>query len=173
MLRLRSRANARTRARKVCGVNLLALLLAAGVVTSGCGRQSGPDRAPAACTGGLASQRGADLKAALAKAPGAVALPDGTRISDCLAHDSDSGDIQTVGSTLLSVTQQLVDAAQGAHPGASLVQLGYLIGAAHRGAARGQGVTDELVRRLDQELQDVDVRATAYRTGEHAGRSSG
>jgi hypothetical protein len=165
--RLPSRANARTRATKVCAFGVIALLAAA------CGRQSGLDKAPAACVGGLASERVASLRASLAKAPGQVTLPDGTRISDCLAHDSSSGDIQTVGSTLLSVAQDLVDASQRRRSDVALTELGYLIGAAHRGASRAQGVADELVRRLDQELQDVDMNAPAYRAGERAGRSSG
>ena len=165
--RLWPRANARTQARNVCGLVLIALAVGA------CGRHTGLDRAPSACVDGLASHRVAELRAALAKAPGAVALPDGTRISDCLAHDSDSGDIETVGSMLLGVTQQLADKARRVSTDPTLTELGYLIGAAHRGAARAQGVADELVRRLDQELQGVDVRATAYRTGERAGRTSG
>jgi hypothetical protein len=151
----------------MCGFVLIALLVGA------CGRQTGLDRAPAACVDGLASQRVADLRAALAKAPAAVALPDGTLISDCLAHDSDSGDIQTVGSTLLGVAEQLGDKARRAPSDTTLTQLGYLIGAAHRGAVRAQGVADELVRRLDQELQGVDVGGAAYSTGERAGRSGG
>jgi hypothetical protein len=115
----------------------------------------------------------AALRAALAKAPGQVALPDGTLISDCLAHDSDSGELQTIGSTMLSAVEKLAGAAQGAPDGPAATQLGYLIGAAHRGAARAQGVADELVRRLDQELLDVDVGSSAYRAGERAGRSTG
>jgi hypothetical protein len=154
-------------------LGLAALLLAAGIAGAGCARHSGEDHAPAACTGGLASERVAALRSALAKAPGPVALPDGTRISDCLAHDSGSGDIQTVGSTLLSVTEKLAAAMSSAPGGPAATQLGYLIGAAHRGAARAQGVDDELMRRLDQELLEVDTGSTAYRTGERAGRATG
>jgi len=165
--RLPSRANARTRLAKVCAFGAVALLVAA------CGRESGLDKAPAACVGGLASARVANLRAALTRAPGQVALAGGTRISDCLAHDLSSGDLQTVGSTLLAVTQQLADASQRRRSAAPLTQLGYLIGAAHRGAARGQGGADELVRRLDQELSDVDVSSPAYEEGEKAGRAAG
>jgi hypothetical protein len=151
----------------MCAFGVIALFVAA------CGRETGLDKAPAACVGGLASQRVAALRAALLKAPGPVALSDGTRISDCLAHDSSSGDIQTVGSTLLTVTQDLADASKRRRSDVALTELGYLIGAAHRGAARAQGVADELVRRLDQELQDVDVSAPAYLAGERAGQADG
>jgi hypothetical protein len=151
----------------MCALGVIALLVGA------CGRQSGLDHAPGACVNGLASERVADMHSALAKAPGPVALSGGIRISDCLAHDSSSGEIQTVGSTLLSVTQDLVDASKRRRSDVALTELGYLIGAAHRGAARAQGVADELVRRLDQELQDVDVNAPAYQAGERAGRAGG
>jgi hypothetical protein len=151
----------------MCAFGAIALL---ALGSAGCGRHTGLENAPAACVGGLASERVANLRAALTKAPGAVALADGTRISDCLAHDPSSGDIQTVGATYLTVVQQLADAG---HSDAALTQLGYLVGAAHRGAARSQGVADELVRRLDQELAGVDVNAPAYQAGERAGRAGG
>jgi hypothetical protein len=154
----------------MCAACIFAVML---VVGAGCARHSGLDHAPAACIGGVPSDRVAELRAALAKAPGAVALPDGTRISDCLAHDSGSGDIQTVGATLLTVTEDLAGATGRRRSDVALTELGYLIGAAHRGAAGAQGVADELVRRLDQELLDVDVHSAAYRTGERAGRAGG
>lgn len=157
---------------RVCALALAALILAASLLFTACSRHTGPDRAPEACAGGIASERVAALRTALARAPGPVALADGTRISDCLAHDADSGDIETVGSTMLSVTERLVDSAAGGDTRA-LTQLGYLIGAAERGAVRAQGVNDELVRRLDQELQDTEVASPAYRAGERAGRSTG
>jgi hypothetical protein len=148
------------------------LILAAGLLFAACSRHSGAEKAPQACAGGIASERVAALRAALAKTPAPVALADGTRISDCLSRPTDSGDLETVGSTVLSVTQRLADSAAGGDTRA-LTQLGYLIGAAHRGAARAGGVNDELMRRLDQELQDPEVASPAYRVGERAGRSSG
>lgn len=152
---------------------LAALLVAAGLASAACSRHTGSERAPTACAGGVASDREAAIRSALAKAPGPVALPDGTRLSDCLAHPVDGGDLETIGSTMLRVTQQLADAAAGGGDPAALTQLGYLIGAMYRGAARAGGANDELVRRLDQELQDVDVNSPAYLAGERAGRSTG
>jgi hypothetical protein len=145
----------------------LALLIAVGVLAAGCGRTMGSDSAPVACTGGSPGTRVSSLKAALAHAPAPVRLQDGTSISDCLAHDAGSGDIQEVGSMLLTVTQNLVDG------GANLVQLGYLSGAVHRGAAKAQGVDGEIERRIDQELSAVNQADPAFQRGERAGRANG
>jgi hypothetical protein len=72
---------------------------------------------------------------------------------------------------LLTVTQQLTDS--GARDSRTLLELGYLAGAVHRGAARAQGVDNEIERRIDQELGVVDTRAPAFARGERAGRASG
>jgi hypothetical protein len=157
---------------RIGALALAALILAVGLLFAGCSRHTGVDRAPGACAGGIASERVAALRTALGKAPGPVVLADGTRISDCLARPIDSGDLETFGSTILTVTQRLADSAAGGDTRA-LTQLGYLIGAARRGAARAGGANDELVRRLDQELQDAEVASPAYGAGERAGRSTG
>jgi hypothetical protein len=141
------------------------------VLAAGCSRSSGTASAPAACTSGSPSARVAALRLALARAPAPVRLGDGTSISDCLAHDVGSGDLQNVGSMLLTVTQQLTDS--GARDSRTLLELGYLAGAVHRGAARAQGVDNEIERRIDQELGVVDTRAPAFARGERAGRASG
>jgi hypothetical protein len=153
-------------ARTVCvGCVILAL------VGAGCSRSSGSESAPAACTAGSPVARVASLRSALARAPAPVRLEDGTSISDCLAHDSDSGDIQNVGSMLLTVTQQLADS--GPRDGRTLVELGYLTGAVHRGASLAQGVDGEIERRIDQELSAAETRSPAFLRGERAGRASG
>jgi hypothetical protein len=113
----------------------------------------------------------ASLRSALARAPAPVRLGDGTSISDCLAHDADSGDIQNVGSVLLTVTQQLVDS--GTHDQRAMLELGYLAGAVHRGAAHAQGVDGEIARRIDQELGPVQASTAAFRRGERAGNATG
>ena len=112
----------------------------------------------------------AAFRSALARAPAPVRLSDGTSISDCLAHDADSGDVENVGSMLLTVTQQLVDS--GARSSRALLELGYLSGAVHRGAAHAQ-VDAEIERRIDQEIGAVDTRSPAFVRGERAGRSNG
>ncbi|HEY2604040.1 MAG TPA: hypothetical protein VGI67_20950 [Thermoleophilaceae bacterium] len=143
------------------------------VLTAGCSRHTGSESAPAACTDGSPATRVATLRAALAHAPAPVRLGDGTSISDCLAHDADSGDIQNVGSMLLSVTQQIVDSARGPQDAKALLELGYLAGAVRRGAAHAQGVDGEIERRIDQELETVDTAAPSFARGERAGRASG
>ena len=136
----------------------------------GCSRRTGSDKSPAACTDGSPSTRVAAIRAALRHAPAPVRLGDGTSISDCLAHDADSGDLQNVGSMLLMVTQQLVDS--GARSDRTLLELGYLSGAVHRGASHAQ-VDAEIERRIDQEIGAVDTSSPAFLRGERAGRANG
>jgi hypothetical protein len=155
----------RSVARTLCvGCVFLALL------ALGCSRHTGSDSSPAACTDGSATTRVAALRTALAHAPAPVRLGDGTSISDCLAHDADSGDVENVGSMLLTVAQQLVDS--GAHNQRALVELGYLVGAVHRGVMHSQ-VDAEIERRIDQELATVDTHSPAFARGERAGRANG
>jgi hypothetical protein len=141
------------------------------VLAAGCSRSSGSERAPAACTDGSPVARVSAIRSALARAPAPVRLGDGTSISDCLAHDSDSGDLQNVGSMLLTVAQQLVDS--GAGDDRKLLELGYLAGAVHRGALKAQGVDGEIERRIEQELDSVHTGSAAFARGERAGRATG
>jgi hypothetical protein len=145
-------------------------MVVAALFVAGCGRSSGLENAPASCTDGSPVARVSSFKAALKSAPAPVRLPDGTSIADCLAHDADSGDIQNVGSMLLTITQNLVDAPAS---NATLLQLGYLSGAVHRGASKAQGVDSEIERRIQQELDAVDRADPAFKQGERAGRANG
>ena len=154
-------------------LGLLLALVALTTLASSCSRTSGSEDVPSACTDGEPSARVAALRSALSQAPGPVAFQDGTKISDCLAHDADSGDIQEVGSMLLTVTQQVIAGASGPHDGRALVELGYLEGAVHRGAAKAQGVDGEIERRIQQEMSPVATGSAAFRRGERAGRSGG
>lgn len=154
-------------ARRLCVGCIVFVVLAAG-----CSRHSGSDKPPAACTDGSVAARTASLRSALRNAPAPVRLGDGTSISDCLAHDADSGDIENVGSMLLTLTQQLADSIHSSTQRDALLQLGYLVGAVHRGAAHAQ-VDAEIVRRIDQELGPVETGSPAFNQGERAGRSSG
>lgn len=149
--------------------SLCACCIALVILTVGCSRHSGSDPAPAACTDGTAASRVTAIRAALRNAPSPVRLSDGTRISDCLAHDADSGDIQNVGLMLLTLTQHLVD---GKQDGRSLLELGYVVGAVHRGVAHSQ-VDGEIGRRIDQEISAAETRSAAFRQGERAGRANG
>jgi hypothetical protein len=147
--------------------------LAIALATTGCGKQS--DATPAACLEGS----GAYL-AALAGAPGAVELRGGVPISDCLAENQKGGDLATVGAAMV-VTATKLNAEARADPGGEAnVQLGYLLGAAQRGADRTNGIHAELVRRLsfaaryspdNRPLPPAFTRA--YREGFDAGDARG
>jgi hypothetical protein len=115
-------------------------LLALGVL-AGCGQPS--DTTPVACLEG----EGAYLKA-LDKAPGEVKLRDGTLISECLGENQQAGDLATVGTALVAVATKLNAQARAEPGGDANLQLGYLLGAAERGAAKTDGIHVELVRRL-------------------------
>jgi hypothetical protein len=99
---------------------------------------------PSACTGGAAA-----VQRALAAAPGAVVLPDGSRLSECVAHADTDAELQSTGLTLTAAADGLADRAQRGDTVAAL-QLGYLAGAMRRGAARTAGVGSELQRRIEQ-----------------------
>lgn len=112
------------------------------------------------------------LERALADAPEPVTL-DGTPISECFTRASDPANIQTMGLALTEVAADLSAAARERPNGDAAVRLGYLVGAIREGASGTQGIHDELVRRVEQELAAVDTSSSAFREGERAGRQSG
>ncbi len=139
----------------------------------GCGGQD--DSTPVACL------EGADAYVkALQRAPEEVRLEGETPISDCLASNQQAGDLARVG-------ESLVDAATGLNaegrdrPGSdAALRLGYLLGAAERGAEDSEGIHSDLIRRLTvaaryapgkQPLSPAFLRE--YRTGYAAGQSNG
>ena len=108
----------------------------------------------------------AAVEEALAAAPRPVALPGGTRLSECLRQAESAGDLQNLGTTLTAVAEGLErDPARAA-------QLGYLIGAARRGTHETSGVAAELVRRLER-TGAVSEDAAALLQGVRAGEESG
>jgi hypothetical protein len=155
------------RRRIICAAALLLVLFVAG-----CGGTS--DHTPAACLEG----QGAFMRA-LAGAPGEVRLADGTPISDCLAENQQAGDLANVGSVLVAVATKLNAAARAEPGGRENVELGYLLGAAQRGADRTQGIHSELMRRLAVAARfspEGPLPAgftAAYRRGYDAGHESG
>jgi hypothetical protein len=142
---------------------VLALLLA------GCAgaRQ---DPVPTGCM-----NRPATIVQALARAPNAVQLPDGTRLSTCLRRARADGDLQALGMSLVSVADTL-RARAAADPGAA-VGLGYLAGAVRAGVAVNQGLAAELGRRIERATALADDAPPAARAarakGLLAGESSG
>jgi hypothetical protein len=155
-------------ARRLAALPALALALAA----AGCG--SGDDAAPvaAACT----ASPGA-IERALARAPAPVTLASGTRLSDCVAGARTDADLQNAGLVLTRAADHLADRAQRGDAGAAL-DLGYLVGAARRGAARTNGIHAELARRVESAARVLaDGRsanlAGALERGLRAGRATG
>ena len=148
-------------------------LCALAVLLGGCGGQD--EATPVACLDG----QGAYI-AALGDAPGEVRLSGEAPISDCLAENQKGGDLATVGGTMLEVATTLNAEARQDPGGDANLQLGYLVGAAERGAEESGGIHADLVRRLavaaryspgTQRLPAVFLET--YREGFDAGRAKG
>jgi hypothetical protein len=104
----------------------------------------------------------------------------GTQISDCLPENQSGGDLAAVGAAMLRAATQLNAAARAEPGGDANVQLGYLLGAAQRGAAHTEGIHAELIRRLSAAARySPDNRPLpagflrAYREGFDAGSQRG
>ena len=147
--------------------------LALALLVAGCGETD--DSTPVACREGPQV-----YLAALEDAPAEVALEGETPISDCLAENQAGGALAEVGAAMLAAATKLSSAARADPGGVANVRLGYLLGAAQRGADRSAGIHAELLRRLsaaarytpgDQPLSPGFLRA--YREGFEAGRSGG
>jgi len=115
---------------------ILVLLLA------GCARAQ-DDPVPAACL-----DEPATIVRALERAPGAVKLADGTRLSRCVSRARADGDLQALGLSLTTVADTL-RARVRVDPGAA-AGLGYLAGAVRAGAAANEGLAAELARRIER-----------------------
>jgi hypothetical protein len=124
---------------------------------------------PASCRDGSQA-----VASALRAAPGDVALRDGTKLSTCLRRADSDAELQEVGLSYTSVASRLVQAVPRSN--AAALELGYLVGAAQRGAEKTQGVGLELQRRLEQAIGiggPPASRRAAYERGLAAGRSRG
>jgi hypothetical protein len=112
------------------------------------------------------------ILSALDSAPRPVTLA-GTRLSECLTRAGSPGDLARIGTAWVDAAARLAERARREPRGHAATSLGYLIGAARDGASRTQGIHDELLRRLEQELAPVDTSAPAFRRGLRAGRRHG
>ncbi len=151
----------------------IAIVLLALVVLAGCG--STDSSTPVACLEG----EGAYLKA-LDAAPGEVKLQGETLISECLAENQKAGDLATVGTALVGVATKLNAEARDEPGGEANLRLGYLLGAAERGASQTDGIHAELIRRLTAAARySPDNRPPSaaflrvYREGFDAGQAGG
>jgi hypothetical protein len=138
------------------------------LAVAGCGDDE-PRRFPAACNDSVPA-----IRDALAKAPATVKLYDGTRLSACVERARTGADIQTLGALYTATADALV--ADMPRSDAAALRLGYLVGAARRGASRTSGLHAELIRRLENST-GLDgapgARRAAYRRGFAAGRAGG
>jgi hypothetical protein len=148
--------------------------LAAAALAAGCGR-SQSDETPVACLEGSSA-----YASALAAAPGKVRLSGDAPISDCLAENQNGGDLAGVGEALVEAATRLNAEARAEPGGNAALQLGYLLGAAERGAARTEGIHTDLVRRLAVAARYAPGRQPlppafyrAYRSGYAAGQKTG
>ena len=143
---------------------LAAAVTAALAAGAGCGDDEAA-RLPSACDDSVPA-----VQEALENAPGRVALTGGVKLSTCVERARSGADIQTVGALYTATADAL--AARAAASDAAALRLGYLVGAARRGAARTSGIHEELVRRLENSTGPAASRA-AYRRGLAAGRARG
>jgi hypothetical protein len=151
----------------------MVLAAATYFVAIGCGEPS--DSTPVACLEGT----GAYVKA-LGDAPGVVKLQGETLISECLAENQQAGDLAAVGTALVAATTRLNAEARAEPGGDANLQLGYLLGAAERGAQDTNGIHTDLLRRLATAARySPDNRPlppaflSTYREGFDAGQARG
>lgn len=149
------------------------LLACLALIVTGCGDSD--DSTPVACLEGVAV-----YEKALADAPDEVLLEGETPISECFARNQTGGDLTRVGEALIAAATELNAGARQEPGGVANLQLGYLLGAAARGAEESEGIHADLLRRLTvaarfapgKEPLPPEFLAT-YREGFDAGRSGG
>jgi hypothetical protein len=121
----------------------IAAVLTGFAVLAGAGCGSQDDSTPVACLGGASA-----YVSALGDAPAAVKLDGETAISECLAENQKAGDLAAVGGALVEAATRLSAEARAEPGGSANLRLGYLLGAAQRGADRSEGIHADLMRRL-------------------------
>ena len=141
------------------------LIALAAVALAGC--SSGADAFPAAC-----GEPASSFERALTAAPHAVRI-EGTAISSCFARRDQQANIETLGGSLTTTADDLAAGVRTDPRSAAATQLGYLIAASERGAARTDGIHSELLRRLQMELDGLDTHTQQYASGYAAGRRFG
>jgi len=156
---------------RVIAASLFACLV---VAASGCGNQ-GDESTPVACLEGAAV-----YEKALRAAPDEVLLDGETPISDCLTRNQNAADLTRVGEAMVEAAGSLNTLDRIKSYSGIAVRIGYLLGAAERGAEDTEGIHADLLRRLTVAArytpgnQPLSQRfLTAYREGFDAGHSSG
>lgn len=154
-------------------VATIATLVLAALLLAACGTEE--ETTPIAC------QEGSSVYAeALAAAPGEVLLEGEAPISTCLTEAQPAGPLEEVGTAMLDTASDLNAEARADPTGPAAVRLGYLIGAARRGAADTGGIHADLIRRLETAAlysprgRPLPPRVVAdFHRGLAAGRESG
>jgi hypothetical protein len=136
---------------------LLALALSAAGATAACGGADPPRPDPACIAPAQTIER------ALTHAPAPVTLESGTRLSDCIARARSDADLQNTGLVLTRVADDLAARAQRGDAQAAL-GLGYLVGAARRGAAHTNGIHAELQHRMESAARPLSEEAAGSPT---------
>ena len=148
-------------------VRALALFAAASLAA--CGAASAP--LDDACIGSAGA-----IERALVRAPRPVALPSGTRLSQCVANARSDSDLQNAGTVLTRAADHLSAQARAGDADAAL-RLGYLVGAARRGAQHTAGIHAELQRHIERAAAVLDGAgarvAGALAHGQRAGEATG
>jgi hypothetical protein len=151
----------------------IAIAVSALAILAGCG--STDSSTPVACLEGTAP-----YLVVLKSAPGVVELKGETPISDCLVENQPGGDLATVGTAMVATATKLNADARADPGGPANVELGYLLGAAQRGAGKTDGIHAELIRRLTAAARyspdNRPLPATfldAYQRGFDAGHARG
>jgi hypothetical protein len=134
------------------------------LIATACTNQPLP--VPAGCLDGAQA-----VQRSLRNAPNRVALRDGTLLSTCIERSAiANSDIEAIASEYVDVAQALASKATSSQ--AAAVQLGYLVGATERGAARTNGVQAQLVERMSN-LFGISGAPAAQRTDLERGRAAG
>ena len=148
-----------------------ALAALGATVLAGCGSTQ-EDQAPAAC---LASS--AAYLRALRAAPGEVQLGGDTPISACLVPNQEAGQLANVGQQMIITATKLNEQARKDPAGTAALELGFLLGAASKGA---DPIHTDLIRRLNSAARFSETGGTlsadferAFGHGYAAGRQSG
>jgi hypothetical protein len=121
----------------------LAGALSVLAVVSGCGSDQ-PPQTPVACL----APAPAYLEA-LAAAPGEVLLDGTTPISSCLVEEQAPGALQTVGQAAIQAATELNREIREDPDPATIVRLGYLVGALRQAAGETAGIHEDLLLRLE------------------------
>jgi hypothetical protein len=116
------------------------------------------------------------IEQALVRAPRPVTLPSGTRLSQCVSNARSDADLQSAGAVLTRAADHLSAQARAGDRDAAL-RLGYLVGAARRGAKRTAGIHAELQRHIERAAAGLEGAgasiAGALARGRRAGEATG